>query len=48
MSTVFDNSWGPAVSVTVSMSVTVSVSVDPCDNAEQLLFSCLCSKVAYM
>ena len=31
ISNVFDKSWEPAVSVTVSLLVTVFVSVDPCD-----------------
>ena len=52
----FDKSWEPAVSVTVSLSVPVTVSVtymssvkclcSSLGHAEQLLFSCLYSKLS--
>ena len=38
MSNVFDKSWEPAVSVTVSLFVSVSVSVDPCDMLNNFCF----------
>ena len=46
MSNVFDKSWEPAlsvtvslfVSVTVSVTVSVSVSVDPCDMLNNFCF----------
>ena len=54
MSNVFDKSWEPAVSVTVTLSVTVTVSVSLSVtvsvtlsvSVEQLLFSCASSKVS--